>query len=113
VKSDDSRRDAQFEGRIMDTLTHPQATFRLTTPIVLSDTSTAQTTSHSATGDLTLRGTSKQVQITIISSVDDDTISLVGEIVIVFDEWGIPNPSLPGISTEDRGILEFNLILER
>ncbi|NBO80682.1 MAG: YceI family protein, partial [Actinobacteria bacterium] len=32
---------------------------------------------------------------------------------IAFAEWAIPNPSIPGISTEDRGVLEFNLVLER
>ena len=33
--------------------------------------------------------------------------------VIVFADWGIPNPSIPGISTEDSGVLEFSLVLGR
>jgi len=48
-----------------------------------------------------------------VSSVRDSTIVVAGEILIVFSEWGIPNPSVPGISTEDSGILEFSLVLGR
>jgi hypothetical protein len=62
---------------------------------------------------LTLRGASKSVEVTVISTVRDGRVSVVGEIPIVFAEWGIPNPSIPGISTEDAGVLEFNLVLER
>jgi hypothetical protein len=53
------------------------------------------------------------VEVTVISTVRDGRVSVVGEIPIVFAEWGIPNPSIPGISTEDAGVLEFNLVLER
>src|ERR1700682_5558172 len=35
VKSDQSQRDSQFQGRIMDTATYPTATFTLTQPIQL------------------------------------------------------------------------------
>ena len=35
VTSDESRRDNQFRTRIMDTATHPTATFELTEPIEL------------------------------------------------------------------------------
>jgi hypothetical protein len=38
---------------------------------------------------------------------------VTGETTVTFGEWGIPNPSIPGISTEDFGILEFQLVLER
>ena len=36
VKSDQARRDAQFQGRIMDTATFPTATFKLTKPVTLT-----------------------------------------------------------------------------
>lgn len=113
VRSDEPKRDAQFASRIMDTLNFPTATFSLTSPIDLVDANLTGTTTHQATGELTLRGTSKPVDLTIMSSVADGRISLVGEVTIIFSDWNIPNPSLPGITTEDRGILEFNLILER
>lgn len=113
VRSDDSRRDAQFEGRIMDVINHPVATFRLDDPITFASEALSRTIPHSATGTLALRGTSRTVEVRLVSSVDDGRVLVVGEIPIVFADWGIPNPSIPGISTEDSGILEFNLVLER
>ena len=37
VTSDQSNRDRQFQGRIMDTATFPDATFKLTSPIDLGE----------------------------------------------------------------------------
>lgn len=113
VKSDDPRRDGQFQGRIMDVLNHPVATFTLDSPIMLAPSSLSTPTPHLATGTLSLRGTTKSVDVNLVSSVRDSTIVVAGEILIVFAEWGIPNPSVPGISTEDSGILEFSLVLGR
>lgn len=113
IKSDESKRDAQFASRIMDTLNFPTASFVLDSPITLDTDALSAPGKHQATGTLTLRGTSKPVSVEIVSSIRDGAIMLVGEITIVFDEWGIPNPSIPGISTEDFGVLEFNLVLER
>lgn len=113
VKSDEPKRDAQFESRIMDVINYPVATFSLDAPITLGDDSLGTTTPHLASGTLTLRGTSKPVDVNLVSSIRDGRIVIAGEVLIIFDEWGIPNPSIPGISTEDSGILEFSLVLER
>ena len=113
VKSDDPRRDAQFEGRIMDVLNYPTAGFVLTSPITIDPTALAGTVTHQASGSLTLRGVTKPVSVTIVSTVRDSEILLAGEIAVVFADWSIPNPSLPGISTEDSGVLEFQLVLSR
>ena len=113
VRSDEAKRDAQFASRIMDTLNFPTATFLLSGPVDVSADALASDFAHQVSGVLTLRGASKTIEVTIISAVRDAAITLVGEIEIVFADWGIPNPSLPGISTEDRGILEFSLVLER
>ena len=113
VTSDEPKRDAQFASRIMDVLNFPTASFLLESPIALPADATSNSVSHSASGTLTLRGTSKVVDLTVVSSVRDGRIVVVGEIPVVFEEWGIPNPSIPGISTEDSGVLEFSLVLER
>ena len=113
VQSDEPKRDAQFASRIMDVLNFPTSTFVLESPVAVLQTALASTVTHQARGLLTLRGTSKSVDVTVISTVRDGRVSVVGEIPIVFAEWGIPNPSIPGISTEDAGVLEFNLSLER
>ena len=113
VKSDDPRRDAQFESRIMDVLNYPTAGFVLTSPIAINPTALAGTVTHQASGSLTLRGVSKPVNVTIVSTVRDSQILLAGEVAVVFADWSIPNPSIPGISTEDSGVLEFQLVLSR
>lgn len=113
VKSDEPKRDAQFESRIMDTLNFPAATFVLSESIIVSKDALTGDSTHQASGVLTLRGTNKAVEVTIVSAIRDGAVVLVGEIEIVFADWGIPNPSIPGISTEDRGVLEFSLVLER
>jgi polyisoprenoid-binding protein YceI len=113
ITSDEPKRDAQFASRIMDTLNFPTSSFVLDTPITLADGVGTQATTHAARGTLTLRGTSKPVDVTVVSTLRNGRVVVVGEIEIIFAEWEIPNPSIPGISTEDRGILEFNLVLER
>lgn len=113
VKSDEPKRDSQFESRIMDVLNYPTAGFVLTSPITIDPTALAGTVTHQASGSLTLRGVTKLVNVTIVSTVRDSQILLAGEIAVVFADWAIPNPSLPGISTEDSGVLEFQLVLTR
>ena len=113
VKSDEPKRDAQFESRIMDVINYPTATFVLTSPITLAANATASSTTNTASGELTLRGTTKPISISVIGEVRDGRIVVTGETTVTFGEWGIPNPSIPGISTEDFGILEFQLVLER
>ena len=113
VKSDEPKRDAQFESRIMDVINYPTATFVLTSPITLAANATASSPTNTASGELTLRGTTKPISISVIGEVRDGRIVVTGETTVTFGEWGIPNPSIPGISTEDFGILEFQLVLER
>jgi polyisoprenoid-binding protein YceI len=113
VKSDEPKRDAQFESRIMDVINYPTATFVLTSPITLAENATAFSTTNTASGELTLRGTTKPISVSVIGEGRDGRIVVTGETTVTFGEWGIPNPSIPGISTEDFGILEFQLVLER
>jgi polyisoprenoid-binding protein YceI len=112
VKSDSSRRDGQFQGRIMDTATHPTATFKLTQPIDLgTPPADGKVVSAKATGDLTLRGTTKSVVIDLQAKRTGDAAEISGSIPIVFEEFDIPNPSFGPARTEDNGELEVLLKL--
>jgi len=113
VRSDEPKRDAQFESRIMDVINYPTATFVLSSPITLAPTSTTTPTTNTASGELTLRGITKPVSVSVVGEVRDGRIVVTGELTVTFSDWEIPNPSIPGISTEDFGILEFQLVLER
>jgi polyisoprenoid-binding protein YceI len=114
VESDQSRRDGQFRGRIMDVATYPTSTFTLSQPIVLDalpdDGVTGTTT---ATGELTLRGTTKTVTVELTGKRTGGIIEVGGSIPIVFSEWNIPNPSGGPAQTSDEGVLEFLLVFTK
>ncbi len=115
-QSDSGGRDAQFNGRIMDTEKYPTANFVLTEPITLVEKPiNGLTTKNAATGNLTLRGTTKEVTIPLSSTLQNSVITVIGQIQIQFDEWKIPNPSVPlvFIYTEPNCILEFSLKFEK
>lgn len=114
LTSDAANRDRQFNGRIMDTTTYPTSTFVLTQPIALPDNAlSGDIITVTAQGDLTLRGTTQPVQFPLQAKVEGATFTVVGNITIVFDEWNIPEPSLPGINVDPEGLLEFSLVFGR
>jgi len=112
VKSDQSERDAQFQGRIMDTSAYPTATFALTSPISLGTLPADGTTiSETATGNLTMHGTTKSVTFTVEARRTSTTIEVSGSIPITFADWNIDNPSGGPATTGNTGTLEFLLDL--
>jgi polyisoprenoid-binding protein YceI len=114
LRSDSSRRDGQVAGRILDVATYPEATFVLTSPIdIPADAGQGTAVTVLATGDLTLRGSTRPVEITIEAVYGSGEIRIVASMTIVFTEWGIPDPSLPGIEVESDGLLELSLALRR
>lgn len=113
-KSDESRRDAQFNGRVMAVDAFPTSTFVLTQPLdfgtVPPDGGTVTAT---ATGDLTLHGTTKSVTFDVQGTFKSGLVGVLGQIPVVFADYDIPAPSLGTVTTEDNGLLEFVLLLER
>ena len=108
LKSDSTRRDRQVNTRILDTATYPTATFVLKEPITLTPEALAGSDfSVDTTGTLTLRGVTKDIDLTLIARLVDDVIEVNGSIQIVFTDWSIPDPSISGIIVVDRGLLEF------
>ncbi len=112
--SDDSRRDSQFNGRIMQVSQFPTATFKLTTPI---DVGTIPTDGSSvqvqATGDLTIHGVTKPVTFDLTAKETNGRIGVVGSTVITFADYGIENPSNGFATTGDTGTLELQLVFDK
>lgn len=114
VESDEDRRDNQFRGRIMDVANHPTATFKLTEPIDFGALPADGTDiTVPATGTLTLRGNTKTVTVNLQARRVDSTIEVLGNIPIVFADYGIPNPSFGQVRTEDNGEIEFLVVFGR
>jgi len=108
VASDQTSRDAQFQDRIMQTSQYPTATFTLTDPIDLGKLATAAgKRTVNARGTLALHGTSKNVtvQLTVVRS--GATLTVSGQVPVVFADYGIDNPSFGFVRTEDAGTIEI------
>jgi polyisoprenoid-binding protein YceI len=114
VTSDKSQRDQQFQTRIMNTATYPTATFALTKPIDLSGLPTdGSTGTATATGDLTLHGTTKSVDIPLQVKQDGADIDVNGSLKITFADYGVDNPSAGPAQVGDDGTLEFLVKLSK
>lgn len=113
IRSDQSNRDTLFRDRIMDTNRFPTATFRLGNAIQLTSPPKPEPQTVSATGELTLRGTTKPVTFDLQIREHNGNIEAIGAVPIKFDEWGIPNPSLGPAETEDHGELELLVVLAK
>jgi polyisoprenoid-binding protein YceI len=114
IESDDSRRDRQFHGPIMDASQFPTADFVLTSPIELGAVpAEGETITADATGDLTLRGVTNSVTFPLSARLVSGEIETLGSIDVVFTDYEIANPSNNFISVRDEGLVEFSLIFVR
>jgi polyisoprenoid-binding protein YceI len=115
IHSDKSQRDAQFDGRIMDVAQYPTGTFTLTSPIDLGSLpASGVIKDYTAHGRLTLHGTTRAVTFTLTAELKGGHIEVAGDIPVLFSDYNIQNPSFAGfVTTQDHGLLEFLLILNR
>jgi polyisoprenoid-binding protein YceI len=109
IHSDESQRDAQFNGRIMDTSTFPTGTLKLTAPIQLAPVpADGVVKTYHAAGQLTLHGRTRPVTFALKAERTSSGLEVSGSIPIVFANWGIANPSFPPfVTTQNHGELEF------
>ena len=112
LQSDDDRRDGQLHRQALETDQFPQATFKLTSPIDLgalpADGGTINVT---ATGELTLHGVTKTVQVPIEARLSGDVVTVVGSIEIKFADFSVEQPvSFAVLSIDDHGTVEFQLV---
>jgi polyisoprenoid-binding protein YceI len=109
-QSDSGQRDGQFQGRIMDTAEFPTATFELTSAIELAPVpADGVAKTYSATGKLTIHGTTNTVTFDLDTKRTGNTIAVQGSHDITFSDYNIDNPSGGPASVGDSGTLEFLL----
>jgi polyisoprenoid-binding protein YceI len=111
LQSDKSQRDGQLHRQALETDTYPTATFKLTQPIDLGSVpADGQVIQATATGDLTIHGVTKSVQIPIQARRSGDIVTVTGSTTIVFADYGMSRPqSFMVLSIADHGIMEFQL----
>jgi polyisoprenoid-binding protein YceI len=115
LKSDDDRRDGQLSRQGLQTGTYPTATFTLTSPIDLGSVPADGTeVSVTASGQLTLHGQTKDVQVPLKAKLSGSTIVVTGSIEIAFADYGISKPtSFAVLSIADTGTLELQLFFTK
>jgi len=114
ISSDDSLRDEQFQGRIMNAAEFPTAEFRITEPIDFGRIPIGdEQVTATAIGELTLRGVTNPVTFEVTAQTTDGRIGVLGSIPVAFDGYQIPNPSVGPVRIENDGLVEFVLVFER
>jgi polyisoprenoid-binding protein YceI len=108
VVSDQSERNAQFDGRIMDVARYPTSTLQLTAPIKLGTVAPEGVKkTYEASGTLSLHGVRRALRFSLTTERTGGGIDALADIPIIFAQWGISNPSVGGfVTTADSGTLE-------
>lgn len=113
-ESGESRRDSQFEGRIMAVDQFPTATFSLTEPIDLgAEPTEGEEVTVTATGDLTMHGVTRSVTFELTAKRTGGTFAANATLPITFSDYDIPNPSAGPAEVGDTGELELLLVFGR
>ena len=103
--SDSSRRDGQFDTRIMTVDQFPTSTFVLTSPIDFGSVpAVGESITATATGDLTLRGVTNSVTFELTAKLENGRIGVLGNIPILFSDYQIPDPSNGFATVKDNGL---------
>ena len=114
ITTNESRRDDRVQSAL-STDQFPTATFELTEPIELgAGAADGETVTATAVGDLTVKGTTKSIEMAIEAKLVDGTVVIVGSTEITFADFNVEVPSAPVVlSVSDTGTLELQLLLTR
>lgn len=114
ITTNNSRRNSKVQ-EALETDQFPTATFSLTEPIELgAGAADGEKVKVTGTGDLTIHGVTRSVQVPLEAQLVDDTVVLVGSTELTFSDFGVEVPSAPVVvSVSDTGTLELQLLLTR
>ncbi len=114
ITTNESRRDDKVQ-QALDTGEFPTATFALTEPIELGPgAASGESVQVIATGDLTIHGVTRSLEIPLEAQLVDGTVVVVGSAEILFSDYGVQVPASPVVlSVSDIGTLELQLLLTR
>lgn len=115
LQSDKSQRDGQLHRQALETDQFPTATFSLTQPIELGSVpADGQVIQATATGNMTIHGVTKTVEIPLEARLSGDVVTVTGSIDILFADYGMSRPtSFLVLSIADHGTMEFQLQLTK
>jgi polyisoprenoid-binding protein YceI len=109
ISSDKSMRDNRMRDEGLQTDTYPTATFTLTKAVEVPGALSGTASNVTLTGDLTLHGVTKSVEIPAQAQLVNGTIQVAGSLSFPLSDYSITAPNIGGIivSIADQGTLEF------
>ena len=110
IASDENRRDSRLRTEGLQTDSFPTASFTLTKPVEIPAAALTGTASNvTLSGDLTLHGVTKSVEIPAQAQLVNGTIQVAGSITFPLSDYSITTPNIGGfiVSIADTGTLEF------
>jgi len=110
IASDKPMRDSRLRNEGLQTSRFPTATFKLARPVEVPAAALAGTAADiTLTGDLTLHGVTRSVQIPAKAQLVNGTIQVAGSIGFPLADYSIVAPNVGGfiVSIADQGTLEF------
>jgi polyisoprenoid-binding protein YceI len=115
LQSDDDRRDNQLRTRGLETDAFPTATFELTKPVnVGTKPQQGEQIQLTATGDLTLHGVTKSVQVPITAQWSGDRIAAIAHVEVALADYQItPSTGFLVLSIADTGTIEMQLLFTK
>lgn len=115
LKSDRSMRDEKIRTIGLESDTYPTATFTLSKPVALpAEALSGRAVNVSATGALTIHGTTKAETIPLAMRVTPSKVEAVGSITFPWSAFNMEAPSIGGfVNVTNSATMEFDLRLER
>jgi polyisoprenoid-binding protein YceI len=115
LKSDRTMRDEKIREIGLESEKYPTSMFVLATPITLPASAlTGKVVHTSATGALTIHGTTKTVTIPLEMSLSATEVQAVGSITFPWSEFNMVAPSIGGfVNVTNSATMEFDLVLRR
>jgi polyisoprenoid-binding protein YceI len=112
LRSDDNRRDTYLRRDSLQTATFTEAVFTLADPIPVSVTpAEGATMSTTATGDLTVHGVTKRVQVPVEGKLSGGKLVVVGSTRVALADFGIAKPRAQLVlSVQDNAVIELSLV---
>lgn len=115
LASDSDRRDSALRTRGLESDRFPTATFTLTEPVALPPRlADGERATASATGELTIHGTTNEVTIELQAEARGDVTVVVGSAPVALSDYGIDPPTgFSVLSIEETGTFEFQLFFTK
>lgn len=114
LTTDDRRRDDKV-AQALEVGSFPEASFTLTSPVALgAGAGNGEPQQATVTGEFTLHGVTRTVQVPVEAQLIDGTVVVVGRFEVALADYDLEVPSAPiVVSASDTATIEFQLLFTR